>query len=344
VVHFLEDEPSHPEAVMQLPVQREKVRFASGGTECAAWHYAGTSGACVVMAGGGAVTKEPGTDLFARRFHEAGFTVLAFDYRRLGESGGQPRQIVRVAEQLADWQAAIGFAPALPGVDPARLAIWGFSLSGGHVFRVAARNPRLAAAVAQTPLADSQAGARQALRHQKPVALLRLLGRGILDAAGGLAGREPLLVPLAGQPGTVAMLTTPDSRRGDLALNPGNRYPQWQQAIAARSALRITCYRPGRAAARVRCPLLVIVCDQDQSALAGPAAAAAQRAPRGELIRMPGGHYEPFLGGHERVVEAELLFLRRHLLGPAPAGSRGPAGRGQDANRSRTASWPDPPM
>jgi len=40
---------------MQLPVQREKVRFASGGTECAAWHYPGTSGACVIMAGGGAV-------------------------------------------------------------------------------------------------------------------------------------------------------------------------------------------------------------------------------------------------------------------------------------------------
>jgi hypothetical protein len=30
---------------------------------------------------------------------------------------------------------------------------------------------------------------------------------------------------------------------------------------------------------------------------------------------MPGGHYEPFLGGHERAVEAELSFLRRHLLG-----------------------------
>jgi uncharacterized protein len=33
---------------------------------------------------------------------------------------------------------------------------------------------------------------------------------------------------------------------------------------------------------------------------------------------MPGGHYEPFLGGHERAVEAELSFLRRHL--PEQAG------------------------
>jgi uncharacterized protein len=62
--------------------ERKKVRFISGDTECAAWHYPGTNGACVIMAGGGAVTKEPGTDLFAKRFHEAGFTILALDYRR----------------------------------------------------------------------------------------------------------------------------------------------------------------------------------------------------------------------------------------------------------------------
>lgn len=29
---------------------------------------------------------------------------------------------------------------------------------------------------------------------------------------------------------------------------------------------------------------------------------------------MPDGHYEPFLGGHERAAEAEVSFLRRYLL------------------------------
>ena len=57
-------------------MERQKIRFASGDTECAAWHYPGTNGGCVVMTGGFAVTKEPGTDLFARRFNEAGFGVL----------------------------------------------------------------------------------------------------------------------------------------------------------------------------------------------------------------------------------------------------------------------------
>ena len=164
-----------------------------------------------------------------------------------------------------------------------------------------------------------------AFNSLQPVAMLRLTGRGVLDALGRRAGLEPRLVPLSGEPGTVAALTTPDGRDGNRALNPGNRYPDWQQAVAAGSALRTAFYRPGRYASRVRCPLLVLVCDQDQSALAGPAVRAANRAPRAELVRMPGGHYEPFLDGHARAVEAGLSFLHRHLLDRSRTGLSGGA-------------------
>jgi fermentation-respiration switch protein FrsA (DUF1100 family) len=221
---------------------------------------------------------------------------------------------VRIGEQLADWQAAIGYARSLPGVDPTRLAIWGCSLSGGHVLSVAARDPDLAAAIAQTPNADGPATMRNGLRQTTPGALLRLSGRALFDAVGGLVGRDPLAVPLAGRPGTVAALTTPDALDGATALNPDGRYPDWRQEVAARSLARIGLYRPGRHAARIRCPLLVVACDHDRSALAGPAVRAAQAAPRGELIRLPGGHYEPFMGGHERAVEVQLSFLRGHLV------------------------------
>jgi len=87
--------------------------------------------------------------------------------------------------------------------------------------------------------------------------------------------------------------------------------------------------RPGRAAARVRCPLLVVVCDQDTTALAGPAVQAARRAPGAELVRLPGGHYAPFLDAHEQAVETELSFLRRSLLGEPEPGQ--PAAAAADA-------------
>jgi uncharacterized protein len=296
-----------------VAVVREKVRFVSGDAECTAWHYPGSNGACVVMAGGFAVTKEPATDMFAMRFHEVGYAVLAFDYRRLGESGGEPRLALPVRHQLADWQAAIDFARTLPDVDPARVAIWGFSASGGHLFPVAVRNPELAAVIAQTPTVGGLASTRNVSRYQKPLAMMRFTGRGMLDAIGGLVGRSPRLVPLIGRPGTVAMLTTPDAQYGALALDASS-HPDWQQAVAARSALRLAFYRPGRYASRVRSPLLAVVCDDDVTTPAQLTIRAVRGAPRAEVVRLPGGHYEPFLGGHERAVDAELSFLREHVL------------------------------
>jgi uncharacterized protein len=316
---------------MRMSGEPQQVRFASGDTECAAWHSPGTNGACVVMAAGFGVTREPGTTPFAEPFAAAGFTVLAFDHRGFGDSGGHPRQVAGIRAQLADWRAAIGFAAELPGVDPARIAIWGFSLAGGHVLRLAAEHPGIAAAIAQTPTVDGPAAARNAMRFQHPWAMLRLTGRGVADALGGLVGRPPRLVPLAGRPGAVAVLATPDGVDGDRALNPGNRYPQWQQSVAARSALGVGLYRPGRYASRVRVPLLVVVSDSDRSALAEPALQAAQRAPRAEVLRLTGGHYAPFLEAHEQAVAAELAFLRRSLLEPAAAPAT--AGSGTAAPR-----------
>lgn len=299
-----------------MPVfqQREKLRFASGDTSCAAWHYPGSNGGCVIMAGGTSVTKEPASDQFAARFNDAGFTVVAFDHRRFGESGGAPRQVVRFDEQVADWRAAIECAAGLPGVDPQRIALWGFSLAGGHIFRVAADDPRPACAIAQTPLADGWAIAPHALRSMTPLALVRLLGRGVADALGALVGLPPLLVPAAGVRGEVASLTTADAMDGDRALDPEGRHTTWERTVAARIALQIGGYRPGRLASRIRCPLLVVVCDQDRSVLTEPAVRAAGNAPRAEVVHLPGSHYAPFLEAHEQAVEAEIAFLEKHLL------------------------------
>jgi alpha/beta superfamily hydrolase len=130
------------------------------------------------MAAGLGVIKEAGTDLFAERFHDDGYSVLAFDYRRLGESGGAPRQ---------------------------------------------------------------------------------------------------------------------------------------QQTVAARSAMRVGFYRPGRFAARIRCPLLVVAYDDDGVAPPGPAIRAAHRAPRGQVVRLPGGHYAAFLDAEEQTARALLSFLDREV-------------------------------
>ena len=299
-------------------IPRNKVRFPSGDTTCAAWHYRGENGGCVVMAGGTGVTKEPATDRFAAQFQAAGFSVLAFDFRRLGESGGEPRQVVRVGDQADDYSAAIAFARTLAEVDAARVAIWGFSLSGGHVLRVAARHPDLAAAIAQAPLADALAIAPNALRAMTPTAALRLQLLGLLDAVGRRLGRRPRLIPLAGPRGAVASLTTPDAGQGAAVLDPDGRYADWEQTIAAGSALAVGFYRPARHAAEIACPLLVVAFDEDRSVLTEPSAKAATKAPMGKLVRMPGDHYASFKERHQDVADLEVAFLRTHLLTDAP--------------------------
>lgn len=305
--------------------RRLGITFRSGRDDCAAWHYQGSNGACVVMAGGAGVTKEPATDRFAARFNAAGYSVLAFDYRRFGQSGGAPRQVLRISGQLADWRAALECAAGLPGVAAGKIAGWGFSLAAGHLFRLAARpagQGRLAAVIAQAPLADGAAITPHALRHETPGVLARFPLIAIRDVIRGLTRREPLVVPLAGRRGDVAMLTTPDAGDADRALNPGSIYPGWQQAIAARSVIPIMMYRPGRTASRTSCPLLAVISSGDQSVLAAPGLKAAGRAPAGEVLQIDGAHYAAFLGQHERVVAAELDFLDRHVLGKVPASSR----------------------
>ena len=297
--------------------KRDGLTFRSGTDDCAAWHYRGTNGACVVMAGGAGVTKEPATDRFAARFHAAGYSVLAFDHRHFGGSAGEPRQVVRIREQLADWEAALNCAASLPGVAADKIAGWGFSLAAGHLLRMAAGHGdqhRLAAVIAQAPLADGAASSPHALSHETPGVLARFPLIALRDFARGLAGREPLVVPLAGLRGDVAMLTTPDAADCDRALNPGNAYPGWQQTIAARSVIPIAMYRPGRTASRISCPLLAVISTRDQSVLAAPALKAASKAPQAEVLQIDGTHYAAFLDQHETVVAAELDFLHRHLF------------------------------
>lgn len=80
---------------------------------------------------------------FAGVFAEAGFAVLAFDYRHWGYSDGQPRQWISIQKQHADWFSAVKHVQTKMGsvVDAQRLSLWGTSFAGGHVIVVASKLP-----------------------------------------------------------------------------------------------------------------------------------------------------------------------------------------------------------
>ncbi len=299
--------------------------FTVDGAECAAWLYRpARSGPrpCVVLAHGFGMTRACRLDAWARRFADAGFAALVFDYRGFGDSGGMPRQVLDIAAQRADWRAAVAHARATPGVDADRVALWGTSFSGGHVLTVAADDPRVAAVVAQVPFVDGRALLRSgpARRRRPDPARLRhtvgLVGAGLRDEVRRRRGRPPLLVPVAGEVGSGAVIAGPGAERAIRHLVPTD--VAWRNEIAAGVALRVPFDRPGRRASEIRCPLLVAVCDQDTVTPPGPALAVAAAAPRGETVHHDCTHFEAYVGaGFEAFCADEIEFLVRHLLSPA---------------------------
>jgi len=293
-------------------VGREQVSFRSGDERCAAWLYRPAAGdgaaGCVVMGHGFGAVREAGLAAYAERFAGAGRAVLAFDYRHFGASGGEPRQLLDVGRQHADWRAAIAHARGLDGVDPERIALWGSSYGGGHVIAVAAEDPGLAAVIAQVPHTDGLA----TLRAAGLTDLVRLTAAGLRDLARAALGRGAHLVPIVGAPGTVAAMNSPDAEPGYRAMfEPG---VAWRNEVTARSALRVGLYSPGRRAGRIACPLLVQVASADAVTPPGPARRAAERARRGELRTYPGGHFDIYHGEvFERAVSDQVEFLGRSL-------------------------------
>jgi len=136
----------------------QDVEFQSEGTTVRGHLYLPERGArphpVVVMAGGWCYVKELVQPEYARVFADAGIAALVFDYRRFGSSDGEPRQHLDPWAQIEDYKNAISWAETRAELDPARIAIWGISYSGGHVLVVGATDPRVRCIVSNIPVVD----------------------------------------------------------------------------------------------------------------------------------------------------------------------------------------------
>lgn len=307
-------------------MRRLEASFISAGEQIAAWLYPpdpGASGSdggagteaerswlspCVVMAHGLGGVREAGLEPYAERFAAAGIWVLLFDYRFFGGSTGEPRQQIDIGCQLEDWRAALAYARGLEGVDPDRVGAWGTSFSGGHVITLGAEDGRLAAIVAQNPMADGIA----ALRMFSPKQFAATTWAAIRDEWARLRGAPRVYLPLTGRPGEAAGLVNDEAVEGYGALIPERT--TFQNRYTAGVGLRVGAYRPIRGAGRIKAPVLVCVTDGDRITPPGPAARVAELAPRGEARHYPARHFDIYVGEHfERAVTDQTEFLVRSL-------------------------------
>lgn len=288
---------------------RTTVTFEVDGSTVEGWFYAppGTDAAPVVVLGHGlGYVKSAGLDAFAQRFNDAGYAALAFDYRSFGGSGGGPRQVLSVRRQLEDWDAAIAHARTLPGVDPGRVVVWGTSFGGGHALTLAAKRHDLAAAIAQCPFTDGIAS----LGTIPPLTSLKVTWLAVRDLVARLLGRDPVYVAGSGQPGTTALMTTPDAKPAMDVLTADA--PDFENRMAARAAVEVMLYGPGRGARRITTPTLAAVCDRDSVAPARTATRQLARSSAIEVQHHDVGHFDIYVGEPFEVAVAQYLaFLRR---------------------------------
>jgi uncharacterized protein len=289
---------------------RLDVAFSSAGDECRGWLFTPDAERppLVILGHGLGATREFGLEPYARRFADAGIAALVFTYRHFGDSGGQPRQLLDIERQLADWAAALSYARSLDGIDRERIALWGTSFGGGHVIEAAARDGAVAAVVSQCPFTDGLAG----LRAASPRSLVRAVVPALRDELARLRKKPPVLVPLVGPHGSAALMTSPDSEPGYRALIPPGVH--FENGVSARFINHVGLYRPGRSARKVAAPILFCICDEDAVAPAETALRYAATAPRSEVKRYPVGHFDIYLGEpFEHAVRDQTDFLVRHL-------------------------------
>lgn len=300
-----------------LPPHRA-LYFPSGRDRCHAWLYLPAAPASagrppiVVMGHGLGAIKALRLAAFAERFQAAGYACLVFDYRYFGDSDGEPRELLSIRRQRADWRAAVAFARSLTEVDAERVILWGTSFGGGHVIATAAGDPAVVAAIAQCPFTDGLASARQV----SPGGTARLAAAAIKDQFARLRGREPVRVKVAARPGEVGLMDAQDVVDGVLGLleASGLTEEEYRNDVPARVAFEIPLAAPGRRAGDVRCPILFCVAERDSVAPAKATLRHAAKAPRGEIRRYDAGHFDIYVEEHfERLAADQLAFLRTHV-------------------------------
>ncbi|AWG62980.1 SDR family oxidoreductase [Mycobacteroides abscessus] len=287
-------------------MNKSDISFMSDSTRCAGWFYlADVDGPapCIVMAHGLAGVKEMRLDAYAERFAAQGYHVLVFDYRHFGASEGSPRQLLDIGKQHGDWTAAVGYARSRHEVDPSGIVLWGSSLSGGHVMAMA-ESLRAAAVIAQIPHTDGFAS----VRALGPSQALKLTGHGLYDAARALLRLSPHYVNASGEPGSPALMTAPEAR-GYLHLVPVGHH--FDERVAARFALAVGLYSPGRKTRTLAVPILVQVASKDQTTPPAAAIKAARQTPFGVLKAYDIGHFEPYVDpAFNGIVGDQLEFLQ----------------------------------
>lgn len=297
------------------PDSREDVSFVVDGLQVSAWLYkpkATIPAPCIIMSTGLGGTKDALLENYALRFNEAGYAVLTFDYRHFGTSEGEPRQLMAITYQLDDLRAAVAYVRSRPEIEANKIFLWGTSAGGNYGIVVAAEDPRIAGVITQCAALDHETDAKLYLQQTGIRHFLRLFMHAQRDKGRSRFGLSPHRIPIVGQPGTLAMLTAPGAYCGYAQLTAESE--TFENQVCAR--LLFMTHGPDvvELAKKVRCPVLILVCEKDNLVAPDSHVRVAEAlGNKATIVNYPIGHFEIYEGEYfEKAVAQKLDFLAEH--------------------------------
>lgn len=264
----------------------------------------------VIMSHGFSATRAMGLPWFAEQFASAGYAVYLYDHRGLGESSGEPRNVVDPWVQTHDMWEVVDQLRSRPEVHPDRMALWGSSFSGGEAIVLGSLHPEIKAVIANAPFAGmGDLVATPTHAEQRFTAMRVAFDNASLDV--GLREIGPMAVVLDSGI-EAAFLPQPESADWFLAHGPQNG---WKNAVTM-VMTTTPPFDPGACSPSLNgTALLMVVATNDEVASTAIALDTFERASSPKRLTMIDGHHfsayeDP---GRENAIDAMVDFLDEFL-------------------------------
>ncbi|EFM0162972.1 alpha/beta hydrolase, partial [Escherichia coli] len=242
---------------------------------------------------------------FANAFTEAGFATITFDYRGFGESEGERGRLVP-AMQTEDIISVINWAEKQVCIDNQRIGLWGTSLGGCHVFNAAAQDKRVKSIVSQLAFADGEVLVTGEMNELEKASFLSTLNK--MAEKKKNTGKEMFV-------GVTRVLSDNESKVFFEKVK--GQYPEMDIKIPFLTVMETLQYKPAESAAKVQCPVLVVIAGQDSvnPPEQGRALYDAVASGTKELYEEADAcHYDIYKGAFfERVAAVQTQWFKKHL-------------------------------
>ena len=264
--------------------------------------------AVVIMAHGFAALRQFRLVEYAKRFAQAGYAVVLFDYRNWGGSTGLPRELISLSSQMEDWKTIISFVTALKNVHTRKIVLWGTSLSGGYVLTLATELKNIQAIICQVPFVDGAESAKAYPLQHYPKAL-KLSSQ---DYMGAKVGMAPKTLPVV-HPFNLCFIPSKDSYNGYMSIVNPDYF--WSGEVPARVFFNLIRYRPIQMVRSINIPVLLIAAKQDSFIpISSSREAATNIAPFVQYHEWNMSHFDIYHGQWlEKAILTQLDFLHQQI-------------------------------